>query len=137
MNRLQGKVALITGSDSGIGRGTAIEFAKEGADVVVHYLHDSSTREHVEARAARPSWSRPTTGGRTRWNGCSRSPSSRSGTWTSSCNLIGQLICCKHFINHRKQQGGGGKILNTTSVHEEQARAALPTTTAPRARCAT
>ncbi|SNR96124.1 SDR family oxidoreductase [Blastococcus mobilis] len=38
-------------------------------------------------------------------------------------NLIGQLICCKHFINHRKQQGGGGKIINTTSVHQEQPRA--------------
>jgi len=51
--RLQDKVALITGSDSGIGRGTAIEFAKEGADVVVHYLEDSDgaeeTRQSVEA----------------------------------------------------------------------------------------
>jgi len=33
--RLQDKVALITGSDSGIGQGTAVEFAREGADVVV------------------------------------------------------------------------------------------------------
>jgi glucose 1-dehydrogenase len=42
---------------------------------------------------------------------------------TMRSNLIGQLICCKHFINHRKQLGGGGKIINTTSVHEEQPRA--------------
>ena len=36
MKKLQGKVALITGSDSGIGQATAIEFAKEGADIVIN-----------------------------------------------------------------------------------------------------
>jgi len=55
--RLQDKVALITGSDSGIGQGSAIEFAKEGADVVVHYLDDGEgaqrTREAVEAEGRR------------------------------------------------------------------------------------
>jgi len=55
--RLQDKVALITGSDSGIGQGTAIEFAKEGADIVVHYLEDDDgardTRQAVEAAGRR------------------------------------------------------------------------------------
>ena len=55
--RLQEKVALITGSDSGIGQGTAIEFAKEGADIVVHYLKDEDgaqhTRQAVEAAGRR------------------------------------------------------------------------------------
>ncbi len=55
--RLQDKVALITGSDSGIGQATAIEFAKEGADVVVHYLEDADgaekTRAAVEAEGRR------------------------------------------------------------------------------------
>lgn len=46
--RLAGKVALITGGDSGIGRAVAILFAKEGADLVVGYLN-----EHDDAKETR------------------------------------------------------------------------------------
>ncbi len=41
-NKLQGKVALITGGDSGIGRATGILFAKEGANVAFIYLNEEN-----------------------------------------------------------------------------------------------
>nr|WP_315404629.1 SDR family oxidoreductase [uncultured Pseudomonas sp.] len=44
--RLQGRKALITGADSGIGRAVAIAFAREGADIVLNYL----PIEHSDAK---------------------------------------------------------------------------------------
>ena len=38
LGRIEGRIALITGGDSGIGRAVAIAFAREGADVAISYL---------------------------------------------------------------------------------------------------
>lgn len=43
--RLRGKVALITGADSGIGKAVAIAFAREGADVMISYLNEHEDAE--------------------------------------------------------------------------------------------
>ncbi|MDP2355909.1 MAG: SDR family oxidoreductase [Beijerinckiaceae bacterium] len=43
--KLSGKVALITGGDSGIGRAVAIAFAREGADVLISYLDEHKDAE--------------------------------------------------------------------------------------------
>jgi NAD(P)-dependent dehydrogenase (short-subunit alcohol dehydrogenase family) len=50
LGRLKGRKALITGADSGIGRATAIAFAREGADVVLNYLpeEEADAKEVVE-----------------------------------------------------------------------------------------
>lgn len=50
--KLLGKVALVTGGDSGIGRAVAIGFAKEGADIVIVYLEEDddalTTQQYVQ-----------------------------------------------------------------------------------------
>jgi 3-oxoacyl-[acyl-carrier protein] reductase len=43
--RLDGKIALITGASRGIGRGIALEFAREGAHVVVNYRRDAAAAD--------------------------------------------------------------------------------------------
>src|SRR3954451_24697529 len=45
--RLQGKAALITGADSGIGRAVALAFAREGADVLISYLNEDEDAEET------------------------------------------------------------------------------------------
>lgn len=47
--KLQGKVALITGGDSGIGRAVALAFAREGADVLISYLAEEEDDARVTA----------------------------------------------------------------------------------------
>lgn len=48
--KLLNKVAVITGGDSGIGRATAVAFAKEGADVAIVYLYERT--DALETKAA-------------------------------------------------------------------------------------
>jgi NAD(P)-dependent dehydrogenase (short-subunit alcohol dehydrogenase family) len=55
--RLDGKVAIVTGADSGIGKAVAIAYAREGADVVISYLSEDEdaedTRRWVEEAGRR------------------------------------------------------------------------------------
>ena len=151
--RLQDSVALVTGSDSGIGQATAIEFAKEGADVVVNYLDDEEgarhTREKVEAAGRCAIVVGADVSDEDQVGDMfdraveefgavdilvNNAGVDASGTevadlstevWDRAIktNVYGYFYCCRRFINIRKGAGGGGKIINITSVYQEQPRA--------------
>ncbi len=152
-SKLAGKIALITGSDSGIGQGTAIEFAKEGADVVVHYRHDvegaEKTRKHVEAAGRRAIVVQGDIGNENDVDRMFQAAVAEFGTvdilmnnagedasgvevadmetalWDQKIrtNVYGAFFCCRSFIRLRKQAGSNGKIINVTSVHQTVPRA--------------
>jgi glucose 1-dehydrogenase len=150
--RLAGKVALITGSDSGIGQASAIEMAKEGANIIVHYLEDKqgaeATRNQVEeagqqAITVQADLSREEDIEKL-FNKTFETFSEvhilmnnagidSAGTevaemsterWDKAIktNLYGYFWCCRRFIQHRKQRGGNGKIINVSSIHQDVPR---------------
>ena len=148
-DRLTDRVALITGSDSGIGQATAIEFAKEGADVVVTYFEDDSgareTVREVEAAGRRALLRQLDVTSEASIESCFDDTLSEFGridilmnnssvdstgkeiaeisldAWETALrtNLTGPMLCCRRFINERRRAGGGGRIINVTSVHDE------------------
>ena len=151
--RLQDKIAIVTGSDSGIGQATAEEFAKEGADVVVTYFRDQDgaeeTRRRVEAAGRRALvlpldardpglvaqlFERTEREFGTPYILVNNAGIDSTGKpvadlpiedWDNELktNLYGPFYCCQHFIRARRAAGGRGKIINVTSVHEEIPRA--------------
>jgi len=147
--RLLDEVALVTGSDSGIGQATAIAFAHEGADVVVTYLHDAdgadATRKEIEAAGRKAIVVQADIGDETQvaalfdqaieafgainilMNNAGVDASGAdvadltTEVWDTAIrtNVYGTFFCCRRYIQERKRQGGGGKIINVTSVHED------------------
>jgi glucose 1-dehydrogenase len=146
--KLKGKVALITGSDSGIGQATAIEFAKEGANVVITYHTDKEGAEKTlqrvkeagkkglvlkvdvaEEKEVEKMFDKALEEFGTVDILMNNAGIDASGIkvedlpterWNKaiSTNLNGYFFCARRFINIRKKAGGKGKIINVTSIHQ-------------------
>jgi glucose 1-dehydrogenase len=147
--KLTGKIAVVTGGDSGMGQAIAEEFAKNGADVLVTYLHDRAGAEETCRRieeAGRRAVASHTDQRDAKavarlfeeveaklgipyilvnnagvGGGDSDVAEMDIADWDSiiRTNLYGPFYCCQQFIRLRKRAGGKGKIINITSVHEE------------------
>jgi len=153
MGKLDGKTALITGADSGIGQGTAIVFAREGSDVVIHYFEDrggaEDTKREVEAAGRRAIVVQADISVESEVERMFDEALSAMGSldilmnnagvdasgtevadmttevWDRAIrtNVYGAFFCCRRFIRHRKERGGKGKIVTITSVHDTIPRA--------------
>ncbi|MBE0477059.1 MAG: glucose 1-dehydrogenase [Coriobacteriia bacterium] len=136
--KLQGKVAVITGSDSGIGQATAVAFAHEGADVVVDYLIDDEgaeeTRRRVESAGRRAIVVNADVRDERQVeemfdralrefghvdilvNNAGVDASGKkvadldTGTWDNAIktNLYGYFFCARRFMREREKASGGG-----------------------------
>lgn len=151
--RLQGEIAVVTGSDSGIGQATAIAFAQEGADVAVTFLEDREGAEHtlrgVEAAGRRGILMQLDQREPDAVTRFFQETQQRLGTptilvnnagvdstgkpvqemsleeWDNGIktNLYGPFYCCREFIRGLDGKNKHGTIINITSVHEEIPRA--------------
>jgi glucose 1-dehydrogenase len=147
--RLQNRTAVITGSDSGMGQAMAVEFAKEGAQVVINYLEDEAgaqqTLRAVTAAGRRGIVVQADVRDPAAVEMLFRRASDEVGTpdilvnnagvgssgkplaevpieeWDRviRTDLYGAFFCCQQFVRLRKAAGGRGRIINITSVHEE------------------
>ena len=149
MQKLSGKVALITGSDSGIGQASAIEMAKEGADIVICYHTDKEGAEktahqvtelnrkaivvqldvgnegevaqlfETAIREMKTIDILVNNAGVGGSGAMVADMATADFDKTIRTNLYGTFYCCRSFIRHRREHGGKGKIINVTSIHEE------------------
>ncbi|MFU8813838.1 MAG: SDR family NAD(P)-dependent oxidoreductase [Pseudomonadales bacterium] len=150
---LKDKIAIVTGSDSGIGQATAAAFAEAGADVTITYFHDKEgaeeTRRKVESAGRRATVVQLDQRDSAQVERLFQTTLETLGTpdilvndagidstgkevadmpiedWDREMktNLYGPFYCCQHFIRARRSAGGGGKIINITSIHQEVPRA--------------
>lgn len=141
---LEGRVALVTGAGAGIGRATAIMFAREGARVVVSDLPGRGGEEtvamigevgddafHVPADVADEAAVRNLVSNAVAHYGRLDIAFNNAGinlsddNWDNveafdrniAVNYRGVMLCIKHEAAQMKMQGGGGAIVNTASIN--------------------
>lgn len=147
MGKLSGKIAVITGSDSGMGQAMAAAFAREGADVAVTWHTDEkgaqATAEQVREAGRRSiicqldvtdeASVKALFDAVDRQLGVPHILVNNAGTGKSKAfteltldefdqvlktDLYGPFLCAREFVTRRQNEGGGGKLLNITSVHD-------------------
>ena len=146
--KLDGRIAVVTGSDSGIGRAIAEALAMEGADVAITFHTDeygaTEAANQVRAQGRRaieqPLDVRDENSVAELFRRVDRElgiPSilvNNAGKGTSGTpvadmetadfddviktDLYGPFFCCREFVRRRRDAQGTGKIINVTSVHE-------------------
>lgn len=149
MKKLTGKTALITGAESGIGQSIAIEFASNGANIIITYLSDEASAQHTLLKVKEAGGNgiiikadvsneqqvdylfRTALQQFEQINILVNSAGVRSVDKfihqlsfeefekTVRTNLFSTFLCCQNFVKHHLQHGGNGRIINITSVHEE------------------
>ena len=156
-----GKVALVTGAGGGIGRATALAFAREGARVVASDIEGAGgedtarlvgegggTALHVACDVTRSADVQALVAAAVDAYGrldCAHNNAGIEGAYarTADCgeesfdrtcavNLKGVYLCLKAEIAHLLGQEGGGAIVNTASVAGVEGAKYLPGPTSPR-----
>jgi glucose 1-dehydrogenase len=146
---LTGKVALITGADSGIGQATAQKLSERGASILINYFEDrkgaEKTLEQVLANGQKGLIVQADVSDYGQVQEMYQRAATELGVpdivvncagvdsqgkkieemaieifdQAIKTNLYGTFYSCKEFIKHRKAAGGEGRIINITSVHED------------------
>lgn len=146
--KLQNKVALVTGSSQGIGRGIAVRLAEEGADLVINGRHDDEearkTLEQVRALGRRACFIAADVGQVAECQRLVEEAIDKMGRLdilvnnagiqrhsafldageadydlVLNVNLRGPFFIAQAFARHLRDSGRGGRIINNSSVHEE------------------
>jgi len=94
--RLQGKKAIITGGDSGIGRAVALAFAREGADVLISYLESEESDAQETARVVEEAGKK-----------CVRVPGDLS-----------EEAQCQKLVDRAVEEFGGIDVLVNNAAHQ-------------------
>jgi glucose 1-dehydrogenase len=146
--KLQGKNALVTGSDQGIGQGIALRLAEEGANVVVSYRKNQEgaeeTRGRIEGMGRRSAVIQADVGKSADATrvvdeavtalgsldilvnnaGIEKNASFVDVTEADyraviEVNMSGPFFSTQAFARHRQKAAGPGRVINISSVHEE------------------
>jgi glucose 1-dehydrogenase len=148
MPRLEGKNALVTGGDQGIGQAIAIRLAEEGADIVINFRKNrdgaDETRTRIEALgrsaaviqadvgiiadaqrlvleavSARGSIEILVNNAGIEKNAGFLDVAEQDYRAVMDVNLAGPFFATQAFARHRRNLKSGGKVINISSVHEE------------------